>query len=105
MPTHERQKPRCRRATPGISEVAHCARRDARGTVHSVRRSSPCRNLAAATERYYRQTTHCWLRYCAQRGVSDPRDVSPDHLTDYSAWLQAEGNNKQSVATWLRGVR
>jgi len=62
-------------------------------------------NLAAATERYYRQTTDRWLRFCAQRGLSDPRDVSPDHLTDYSSWLQAEGNSKQSIATWLRGVR
>jgi integrase/recombinase XerD len=31
--------------------------------------------------------------------------VSPDHLTDYAGWLQAGRNNKQSVATWLRGVR
>jgi integrase/recombinase XerD len=62
-------------------------------------------NLAAATERYYRQTTHRWLRFCAEQGLSDPREASPDHLTEYSAWLQTEGNNRQSVATWLRGVR
>jgi len=45
------------------------------------------------------------LRFRALQGLSDPREVSPDHLTDYSARLQGQGNNKQSVATWLRGVR
>jgi integrase/recombinase XerD len=62
-------------------------------------------NLSLATQRYYRQTTDRWLRFCADRGLGDPREVSPDHLTEYSGWLQAGGNNKQSVATWLRGVR
>jgi integrase/recombinase XerD len=61
--------------------------------------------LAPATQRYYRQTTDRWLRFCAQRNLSDPRDVSPDHLTEYAGWLQEGGNSKQSVATWLRGVR
>jgi integrase/recombinase XerD len=62
-------------------------------------------NLAAATQRYYKQTTDRWLRFCAERKLHDPRDVSPDHLTAYAGWLQEGGNNKQSVATWLRGVR
>ena len=31
--------------------------------------------------------------------------MAPDHLTAHSAWLDAGGNNKQSVATWIRGVR
>ncbi len=62
-------------------------------------------NLSPATVRYYRQTSERWLRFCAEQELSDPRDVSPDHLTAYAAWLQAGGNNKQSVATWLRGVR
>lgn len=62
-------------------------------------------NLAPATQKYYRQTADRWLRFCAEQGLSDPREVSPDHLTEYSGWLQASGNNKQSVATWLRGVR
>src|SRR5262245_16437315 len=44
-------------------------------------------NLAAATERYYRQTTHRWLRFCAQQGLIDPREVSPHHLTDNRGWL------------------
>ena len=62
-------------------------------------------DLAPATQRYYRQTSERWLRFCAEARVSDPREVSPDHLTAYAGWLQAGGNNKQSVATWLRGVR
>ncbi len=62
-------------------------------------------SLAPATERYYRQACHKWLRFCAEKGLADPRAVAPEHLTDYSAWLQAGGNNKQSVATWIRGVR
>jgi hypothetical protein len=62
-------------------------------------------NLSLATQRYYRQTTERWLRFCAEHGLGDPREVSPDHLTEYSGWLQAGGNNRQSVATWLRGVR
>ena len=62
-------------------------------------------NLSPATQRYYRQTSERWLRFCAERGLTDPREVSPDHLTSYAGWLQAGGNNKQSVATWLRGVR
>jgi integrase/recombinase XerD len=62
-------------------------------------------DLAPATQRYYRQTTDRWLRFCAERNLSDPRDVSPDHLTEYADWLHQGGNNKQSVATWLRGVR
>jgi site-specific recombinase XerD len=55
--------------------------------------------------RYYGQACERWLRFCAERGLSDPRVVSPDHLTDSSSWLQAAGSGKQSVATWLRGVR
>ncbi len=66
---------------------------------------SRAENLSPATQRYYRQTSERWLRFCAERRLTDPRDVSPDHLTAYSGWLQAGGNNKQSVATWLRGVR
>ena len=66
---------------------------------------SRAEGLSPATERYYRQATAHWLRFCDQRGLSDPRVVSPDHLTAYSSWLQASGNGKQSVATWLRGVR
>jgi hypothetical protein len=66
---------------------------------------SRAENLSTATQRYYRQTCERWLRFCAERILVDPRDVSPDHLTAYSSWLQAGGNNKQSVATWLRGVR
>jgi site-specific recombinase XerD len=62
-------------------------------------------SLAPATQRYYRQTSERWLRFCAERGLSDPREVSPDHLTAYADWLRTSGNNKQSVATWLRGVR
>jgi integrase/recombinase XerD len=62
-------------------------------------------DLAPATQRYYRQTSERWLRFCAEQRLTDPRDVSPDHLTAYSGWLQAAGNSKQSVATWLRGVR
>jgi site-specific recombinase XerD len=62
-------------------------------------------NLSPATRRYYRQTSERWLRFCAERGLTDPREVSPDDLTAYSGWLQASGNSKQSVATWLRGVR
>jgi hypothetical protein len=41
-------------------------------------------DLAPATQRYYRQTTDRWLRFCAERNLSDPRDVSPDHLTEYA---------------------
>jgi len=66
---------------------------------------SRAENLSPATQRYYRQTSDRWLRFCAERQINDPREVSPDHLTAYSGWLQAGGNNKQSVATWLRGVR
>lgn len=62
-------------------------------------------NLSPATVRYYRQTSERWLRFCAEQELSDPRDVAPDHPTAYAAWFQAGGNNKQSVATWLRGVR
>jgi integrase/recombinase XerD len=62
-------------------------------------------NLSRATERYYRQTSERWLRFCDEQHLTDPREVSPDHLTAYAGWLQAGGNNKQSVATWLRGVR
>ncbi|MBV9323487.1 MAG: tyrosine-type recombinase/integrase [Chloroflexi bacterium] len=61
--------------------------------------------LSPATESYYRRACDHWLRFCHQRGLSDPRVVSPDHLTDYAGWLQAGHFNKQSVATWLRGVR
>jgi hypothetical protein len=60
---------------------------------------SRAENLSPATQRY-RQTSERWLRFCAKRRLSDPREASPDHLTAY-----AGGNNKQSVATWLRGVR
>ncbi len=56
-------------------------------------------NLSPATHRYYRQTSERWLHFCRERGLEDPREVSPDHLTAYAAWLQASGNNKQSVAT------
>ena len=66
---------------------------------------SRAENLSTATQRYYRQTCERWLRFCAERALSDPRAVSPDHLTAYAGWLQETGNNKQSVATWLRGVR
>jgi integrase/recombinase XerD len=61
--------------------------------------------LSPATVRYYGQACERWLRFCGERGLSDPRVVSPDHLTDYSSWLQAAGSGKQSVATWLRVVR
>lgn len=66
---------------------------------------SRAEGLAPATQRYYRQTCGKWLRFCAEQGHQDPRQVEPDHLTDYAAWLRAGGNNKQSVAAWLRGVR
>jgi integrase/recombinase XerD len=62
-------------------------------------------DLSPATQRYYRQTSDHWLRFCEQQRLTDPREVSPDHLTAYAGWLQAGGNNKQSIATWLRGVR
>jgi site-specific recombinase XerD len=61
--------------------------------------------LSPATERYYRQAGSHWLRFCEPLGLTDPRAVSPDHLTDYASWLQARGNGKQSVATRLRGIR
>jgi integrase/recombinase XerD len=61
--------------------------------------------LSLATESYYRRACDHWLRFCAQKDLTDPRVVSPDHLTEYAGWLQAGRYNKQSVATWLRGVR
>ena len=66
---------------------------------------SRAEGLSPATERYYRQACGHWLRFCEQRGLTDPRAVSPDHLTDYANWLQGRRNSKQSVATWLRGLR
>ena len=66
---------------------------------------SRAEGLSPATERYYRQACGHWLRFCEQRGLTDPRAVSPDHLTEYANWLQGRRNSKQSVATWLRGVR
>jgi integrase/recombinase XerD len=66
---------------------------------------SRAEGLSVATERYYRQACSRWLRFCEGRVLTDPRSVSPDDLTDYANWLQAAGNGKQSVATWLRGVR
>jgi integrase/recombinase XerD len=62
-------------------------------------------DLSPATQRYYRQACEKWLRFCAERRLEDPREVSPDHLTEYSSWLQAAGSNRQSMATWIRGVR
>lgn len=32
-------------------------------------------SLAPATQRYYRQTSERWLRFCDERGLSDPREV------------------------------
>lgn len=39
---------------------------------------SRAENLSPATQRYYRQTSERWLRFCAERQLIDPRDVSPD---------------------------
>jgi site-specific recombinase XerD len=72
---------------------------------HGFLERAKAENLAPATQRYYRQTSERWLRFCAERALVDPRDVSPEDLTNYSGWLQASGNSRQSVATWLRGVR
>ena len=61
--------------------------------------------LSTATERYYRQASAKWLAFCQHKVLDDPRLVSPDHLTEYASWLQLSGSGKQSVATYLRGVR
>lgn len=66
--------------------------------------------LKPKTIRYYGQCRDKFLRFCAEKALSDPREVSPDHLADYKKWLQdpsnhPHGNNGQSVATWERGVR
>src|SRR4030088_2271968 len=55
---------------------------------------SRAEGLSPATERYYRQACGHWLRFCDQRRLSEPRVISPDHLTAYSSWLQAGGNSK-----------
>src|SRR5579871_166809 len=61
--------------------------------------------LSPATHAYYRRACDHWLRFCQQKRLSDPRLISPDHLTEYAGWLHSRGYNKQSTATWLRGVR
>jgi integrase/recombinase XerD len=66
---------------------------------------SHAEGLSRATESYYRRACDHWLMFCEQHAVTDPRMVSPDHLTDYAGWLHGRDYNKQSVATWLRGVR
>jgi hypothetical protein len=42
---------------------------------------SRAEGLSPATESYYRRACDHWLRFCHQHGLSDPRVVSPDHLT------------------------
>ena len=66
---------------------------------------SRAEGLSSATQSYYRRACDHWLTFCQQKGIIDPRVVSPDHLTEYAGWLQAGHYNKQSIATWLRGVR
>jgi hypothetical protein len=49
-------------------------------------------NLSPATQRYYRQTSDRWLRFCEEHRLTDPRELSPDRLTAYAGRLQAGGN-------------
>jgi hypothetical protein len=56
---------------------------------------SRAENLSPATQRYYRQTSERWLRFCAEQTLLDPRDVSPDHLTAYAGLALARMLHEQ----------
>lgn len=63
--------------------------------------------LSPHTLRQYSQGLGYWLDFCARQHppLADPREIAPDHLAAYAAWLAGRGNNRISVATWLRIVR
>jgi integrase/recombinase XerD len=62
--------------------------------------------LAPATEQNYRRACAKFRAFVEPLGVTDPREVSPAHLSAFAGALADDhGYNKQSVAKWLRDVR